>query len=182
MKRQYCACGILADMQCSSTECGLQPCVGVWISGILSLQDSHLWAACMGFLLSGPGIEKALQPDMAFLVILIMPGTVLPGFSVLPTYHAECKREGEAKHIILLHVLKLHHGVLFIVAGSEVVYEAVPQLLDTLRLPVWAFSARAKHAPGGAPAVVRLRQPKLLADGVVLDTGEPSQDLLNNSA
>ena len=160
----------------------LQPCVGIWISGILSLQDSHLWAAGMEFLLSTRGVGKALQPDMAFLVILILPGTVLPGFSVLPTHHAECKREGEAKHTILLHVLKPYHGVLYIVAGSEVVYEAAPQLLDTLRLPVWAFSARAKHAPGNAPAVVCLRQFKLLADGVVLDTGEPSQDLLIHPA
>ena len=59
------------------------------------------------------------------------------------------------------------------VAGGETVFEAVPRLREDLGLPLWAFSARAKHAPGGAPAVVCLGQPRVVPNGIKLDTGEP---------
>lgn len=55
---------------------GLQPCVGIWILGIQSLQDSHLWAAGMGFLLGRADMEKALQPDVAFLIVVFVPGII----------------------------------------------------------------------------------------------------------
>lgn len=89
--------------------------------------------------------------------------------------HCEC--EGELEHMVVLH----HNSVVrvsFVVAGSEVVYEGVPQLRENLHLPVWGFSARAKHAPGGAPAVVCLSQPKLVPNGIAVDNGETSEALL----
>ena len=67
---------------------GLQPSVGIWISGILSLQDAHLWAAGMAFLLSRASIEKALQPDMAFLVVVFMPGNILSRFYLACQEHS----------------------------------------------------------------------------------------------
>ena len=75
----------------------MQPCVGIWISGILSLQDSHLWAACMDFLLSRLDMEKALQSDMAFLVIAFMPGAVPPIVSALAAM-MYCKHQGTQAH------------------------------------------------------------------------------------
>lgn len=67
------------------------------------------------------------------------------------------------------------HGPFADVAGGQAVFEAVPRLRKDLDLPVWAFSARAKHKPGGAPAVVCLTQPKLVPGGMQINTGETSQ-------
>lgn len=86
-----CSPDVSIDQGTLSRNTGLQPRVGIWISGILSLQDSHLWAAGMEYLLSRAGIEKALQPDMAFLIVIFTPGTRLPhplsAHSVNRAYH-----------------------------------------------------------------------------------------------
>ncbi len=58
------------------------------------------------------------------------------------------------------------------------VFEAVPVLHDGLSLPVWTFSARARHAPGGAPAVIPLSQPKLAPNSMCVNTGESSDHLV----
>ncbi|BDA41937.1 probable SCL-interrupting locus protein homolog at N-terminal half [Coccomyxa sp. Obi] len=50
------------------------PVVGVWVSGVRSVRDAHVWAACIRFLLSADLQDKALQPDMAFLVLVYAPG------------------------------------------------------------------------------------------------------------
>lgn len=67
------------------------------------------------------------------------------------------------------------------VAGRESVYEAIPRMQNDMRLPLWAFSARAKHAPGGAPAVVHISQPKLQPDGIQVKTGETLRKPLDDS-
>lgn len=59
-------------------------------------------------------------------------------------------------------------------ATDVTVFEAVPVLQTDLSLPVWAFSARAKHAAGGAPAVVCLKKPKHVAEAIHIVTGQPS--------
>ena len=52
------------------------------------------------------------------------------------------------------------------------IFEAVPSLGEDLRLPIWAFSARAKNTAGRAPAVVSLSQPKVKSDAMELSPGE----------
>lgn len=46
------------------------PVVGVWLSGVRSVRDPHVWAACIRFLLSAHLLDKAIQPDLAFLVLV----------------------------------------------------------------------------------------------------------------
>ena len=58
-------------------------------------------------------------------------------------------------------------------ATDVTVFEAVPMLQTDLSLPVWAFSARAKHAAGGAPAVTCLKKPKHVAEAIHIVTGQP---------
>ncbi len=54
------------------------PMVGVWVFGVRSVRDAHVWAACIRFLLSADLQDKALQPDMAFLVLVYAPGKLIP--------------------------------------------------------------------------------------------------------
>ena len=55
----------------------MQPCVGIWVAGISSLHDCHLWAAAMSFLMGHTVSERLLQPDMAFLVAVFLQGQLL---------------------------------------------------------------------------------------------------------
>jgi hypothetical protein len=43
------------------------------MSAMGDVQHAHIWAAGMRFLLSKSIADKALQPDMAFLVAIINP-------------------------------------------------------------------------------------------------------------
>ena len=55
----------------------MQPRVGIWMAGISTLQDCHLWAAAMSFLMSHTSSDKLLQTDMAFLVAVFLQGQPL---------------------------------------------------------------------------------------------------------
>lgn len=70
--------------QCFSPYVGLQPCVGIWMAGVRKLQHAHTWAAGMRFLLSTSIADKALQPDMAFLVAVFSPGMPLQHLVPVP--------------------------------------------------------------------------------------------------
>ena len=55
----------------------MQPRVGIWMAGISTLEDCHLWAAAMSFLMSQTSSDKLLQTDMAFLVAVFLQGQPL---------------------------------------------------------------------------------------------------------
>ncbi len=69
------------------------PVVGLWMSGVRSVRDPHVWAACMRFLLSAQLQDKAIQPDLAFLVLVYAPGA--PCFlcmAVITGQYLTCRR------------------------------------------------------------------------------------------
>ena len=67
---------------------GLQPCMGIWMAGVSVLQQAHTWAAAMRFVLSRSIADKALQPDMAFLVAIFSPG--MPLQHLVPVHFNIC--------------------------------------------------------------------------------------------
>ena len=58
--------------------------MGIWMAGVRELQHAHTWAAGMRFLLSTSIADKALQPDMAFLVAVFSPGMPLQHLVPVP--------------------------------------------------------------------------------------------------
>ena len=69
------------------SQAGGMPLVGVWVAGVASAGDAHVWAACLRFLLSSPPPDRVVLPDGSFLVLIYSAGeqTFLNGFqSVLP--------------------------------------------------------------------------------------------------
>ena len=58
--------------------------MGIWMAGVRKLQHAHTWAAAMRFLLSRCIADKALQPDMAFLVAIFSPGMPLQHLVPVP--------------------------------------------------------------------------------------------------
>ena len=61
------------DLQSASQAWSI-PLVGVWLAGVAGPRDAHVWAACARFLLSRAARDKALPPDMSFLVLIYSMG------------------------------------------------------------------------------------------------------------
>ena len=50
--------------------------VGVWVAGVASARDAHVWGACMRFLLAGVLTDKVMLHDGSFLVLIYSAGEV----------------------------------------------------------------------------------------------------------
>ena len=147
----------------------VQPRVGIWMAGISTLQDCHLWAAAMSFLMSHTVSDKLLQPDMAFLVAVFLQGQPLHQVASVLLYDSQFLAIRSQRSIFSESSSCWAHC-----AGAEaepLIFEGAPSSGKDLSLPIWAFSARARIAAGRAPAVVSLSQPKVKPDAMKLSSG-----------
>ena len=147
----------------------IQPRVGIWMAGISTLQDCHLWAAAMSFLMSQTVSDKLLQPDMAFLVAVFLQGQPLHQIASVLLYDSQCL--AIRSHCVISLECSSCWALCAGARAEPLIFEGAPCLGKDLSLPIWTFSARAGSTAGSAPAVISLSQPKVKSDAMKISPG-----------